>query len=32
MIPTALAADKDVELLTDAEFLQPTSAASLRLI
>ncbi|HET9378115.1 MAG TPA: MG2 domain-containing protein [Chthoniobacterales bacterium] len=30
LIPAALAADKDVELLTDAEFLQPTSTLEFR--
>jgi alpha-2-macroglobulin len=30
VIPAALAADKDVELLTDAEFLQPTSTLEFR--
>jgi alpha-2-macroglobulin len=30
IIPAALAADKDVELLTDAEFLQPTSTLEFR--
>ncbi len=30
MVPAALAADKDVELLTDAEFLQPTSTLEFR--
>src|SRR5258708_37279951 len=30
MVPAALAAGKDVELLTDAEFLQPTSTLEFR--
>lgn len=30
LVPAALAADKDVELLTDAEFLQPTSTLEFR--
>src|SRR5258708_33244337 len=30
VIPAALAADKDVDLLTDAEFLQPTSTVEFR--
>jgi uncharacterized protein YfaS (alpha-2-macroglobulin family) len=31
-VPGALAADKDVELLTDAEFLQPTSTLEFRFV
>jgi uncharacterized protein YfaS (alpha-2-macroglobulin family) len=30
LVPAALAAEKDVEMLTDAEFLQPTSTLELR--
>jgi alpha-2-macroglobulin len=30
VVPSVLAADKDVELLTDAQFLQPTSTLELR--
>ena len=32
VIPAALAADKDVELLTDTEFLQPTSTLEFRFV